>query len=106
MPLFAALLESLFLAIGKFLAKLFLAKIAIRVVAVTAIGALGTALMLIFNGFVAPLVAALFQTQYGQLLGLVFPPVAGTVISGLITLWAAATAYRLHVRAIQITANI
>ena len=70
MPLLAGLISTLFSALGAFLVKLFVAKLAIRIAAVAAIVAAGTALMTAFNGFVSPLVAAMFSSQYGQFLGL------------------------------------
>jgi len=106
MPLLAAFIGTFFSGLATFLAKLFAAKVALRVAAVAAIGALGTSLMLLFNSSVAPLVAALFATQYGQLLGLVFPPVAGTCLAVITALWAACLFYRLQVQAVKITANI
>ena len=106
MPLFAAMVSAFFNGLALFLARLFAAKVAIRVAAVAAIGAFGTALMLTFNNFVAPLVAQLFATSYGQLLGLAFPPVAGTVLAGVATLWVACTTYKLQVHAVKVTANI
>lgn len=106
MPIFAQLFASFFGALAAFLARIFAARVAIRVAAVTAIAALGTGLVVAFNEFVAPLALAIFSTQYGQLLGLVFPPISGTVITGLFTLWIAAMLYRLQASAIRTTAGI
>lgn len=106
MPIFAALFQSFFVALGTFLTRLFAAKIAIRVLAVAAITALGTGLVVLFNSTVAPLVAAAFSTQYGQFLGLAFPPVAGTCLAAIATVWVACTTYKLQVGAIKLTAGI
>lgn len=106
MPQLAALISSLFTALSTFLAKLFLARLAIRVAAVAAIGAFGAALMLTFNTVVAPLVAQAFNSSYGQFIGLAFPPVAGTCLAGLATLWVACTTYKLQVEATKLTAGI
>lgn len=106
MPLLGAFLASFFTGLSTFLAKLFAARVAIRLAAIATIGALGTALLLSFNAFISPLVAAAFSTQYGQLLGLVFPPIAGTCLAGVLALWAACMSYRLQVQAIKVTANI
>lgn len=106
MPLFAAFIGTFFSSLSLFLAKLFAAKVALRIAAVTAIGALSTGLMVTFNGLIAPVVAGIFSTEYGQLLGLIFPPISGTVCAGLITLWLACMTYKLQVRAIKVTANI
>lgn len=106
MPLFAGMVSAFFTALASFLARLFAAKVAVRLAAVAALATLGGALMLTFNGIVAPLVAGIFSTQYGQLLGLAFPPVAGTVLTGIATLWGACTTYKLQERAIKVTAGI
>jgi len=106
MPLLGQAIAALFTALSGFLLKLFVARVAIRVTAVAAIASLGTALMVSFNSFVAPIVGGLFATQYGQLLGLVFPPFAGTVLFGLVALWSACAVYKLQVSAIKVTANI
>lgn len=106
MPLLGNLIAGLFTALSAFLLKLFAARVAIRLAAVAAIAALGSAVIVSFNVFVAPLVAALFNSAYGQLLGLIFPPIAGTVCAGLLALWSACLVYKLQVSAIKTTANI
>lgn len=106
MPVFAGLVQALFGTLFTFLARMFAVRIALRLAAVVSIGALGAALMTTFNAAVAPLAAALFSTTYGQLLGLAFPPVAGTCLAVLASLWLAVTTYRLQVEAIKITAGI
>jgi len=106
MPLFASLVAQLFAGATLFLAKIWAARIALRVAAVLAITALGAGVMLLFNSTVAPLVAQLFTTDLGQLLGLAFPPVAGTCLAAIFVLWAACITYRLQVQVIKVTANI
>lgn len=106
MPLFASMVAGFFNALALFLAKLFAARVAIRLAAVSAIVAFGTALMVTFNTVVAPWVAAAFNTSFGQLIGLAFPPVAGTVLAGIATIWVACTTYKLQVAAVKVTANI
>lgn len=106
MPIFAGLVGSFFSALSVFLAKLFAARVAIRLAAIATIGTLGSALIVSFNLAVAPLVAAMFSTPYGQLLGLAFPPIAGTCIATFTTLWLGCMTYRLQVQAVKVTANI
>jgi hypothetical protein len=106
MPLFAALFTAFFSSLGVFLAKLFAAKIAIRVVAVTALTALAAAVVTAFNVAVTPFVGAMFSTSYGQFLGLLFPPISGTVIAALMTFWLLVMTYRLQSRAIALTAGV
>jgi hypothetical protein len=106
MPLLGALLSTLFTALGGFLLKMFIAKVAIRAAAVVAITAAGAALMATFNQLIAPLVAAAFSTTYGQFLGLAFPPVAGTCIAAFTAVWGGCMTYKLQVRAISVTAGL
>jgi len=106
MPLFSLLVQGLFGALATFLGRMFSFRIAVRIAAVAAIVALGTALMAAFNLAVTPLASALFSSTYGQLVGLAFPPIAGTCLATITALWLAVTTYRLQVQAIKITAGI
>lgn len=106
MPLFGALFSALFSALGIFLAKMFAAKLAIRLLGVAALTALGSALLMTFNGWIAPLVAMAFSTQYGQFIGLAFPPVSGTVLTLYFTAWIAVNTYKMQARAVALTASL
>lgn len=106
MPQFALMVTAIFQGLSAFLAKLFLAKVALRIAAVAAISGFAATLMATFNAVVAPWVAAAFSTSYGQVIGLAFPPVAGTVLAGIATLWVACTTYALQRQAVAVTANI
>lgn len=106
MPIFAAFFGALFSALGVFLAKMFAAKLAIRVLGVAALTALGAGLLTTFNNAIVPLVAALFQTSYGQFLGLAFPPISGTVITVYLSAMLAVATYRLQARAVTLTAGM
>lgn len=106
MPALGALLATLFSSLGLFLAKIFAIKLAVRVAAVVALTAIGTALMAFFNSQISPLVAAAFATQYGQVLGLAFPPIAGTCIATIMALWMACITYKMQARAISLTAGM
>lgn len=106
MPAFAALIPALFGALATFLAKLFAVRLAIRVAAVATLIGCSAILMTTFNGVVAPLVAAAFSTSYGQVLGLAFPPIAGTCLAGIGLVWSACLLYGLQKRAILTTAGM
>lgn len=106
MPLFAALFGAFFQAFAVFLAKLFAARLAMRLIGVGVLITLSTGLVATFNQFISPLVAAIFSTSYGQFLGLAFPPIAGTVLTGLLALWLAVFTYRLKVRVVQATTGL
>lgn len=106
MPIFAAFFGALFSSLAVFLAKMFAAKLAIRVAGVAALMALAAGLVTTFNTAISPLVAQLFSTQYGQFLGLAFPPVAGTVITVYMSTLLAIATYRVQARAVSLTAGL
>lgn len=106
MPLLASLLSGLFSALGVFFVKAIGFRLPVRLAAVAAIAALATALLALFNGAIAPLVAQAFSTQYGQFIGLAFPPVAGTVMASYFACFLALITYRLQAKAVAITASV
>jgi len=106
MPAFAAMVSALFGALSVFLAKLFVAKLVVRIAGVAAITACGVALMAAFNMHLAPLVADMFSSPYGQFIGLAFPPIAGTCMATMMALWLAVTTYAVQVRAIKLTSSL
>lgn len=106
MPLFAAFFGALFSSLGIFLAKIFAAKLAIRVAGVAVLVSLAGGLVATFNGFIAPLLAMMFSTSYGQFLGLAFPPISGTIMATYMTAVLAVGTYKLQTRAVALTANM
>jgi len=106
MPLLAAFLSTLFQAVAAFMLKMFLAKLSLRIVGYGLLIALSGAMVAGFNGFIAPLVGQMFNTQYGQFLGLAFPPVAGTCIATLVAAMGFVYAYRLKLRLVTQTTGV
>lgn len=106
MPIFAAFFGALFSALGVFLAKLFAAKLAIRLAAVAVLVALATGLVNTFNGYISPLLHMLFNTSYGQFIGLAFPPISGTIITLYMSAVLAVGTYKLQARAVSLTGNL
>lgn len=94
MPLFAALFSGIATSIFGLIASMVGAQIATRLVAVATVAALYVTFVGVFTAFIAPLIGSIFSTQYGQLLGLLFPPVAGTCVASLATLWAGILSYK------------
>ena len=88
MPLLANLLALIGGKIASLMALLQGSKIALRIQGVMFIAGLYVAAMLAFSQLIAPWIASVFNTMYGQLLGLLFPPVAGTVMAALAGYWA------------------
>lgn len=105
MPLLGALISSLFGGIASFIALFWAKKISVSVLAVAAFALAFAALMVMFNLLVAPLVGAMFSTQYGQFLGLAFPPIAGTCMTSIATAWGGCALYKLKMQSIKLTAS-
>lgn len=104
MALLGALFVSLASGLATFFVQFLTRKLAIAAAAVAAFGAVTVALLAGFNGLVSPLVAQLFSTSYGQVLGLAFPPVAGTCMAAIGLCWSACTLYKWQVKAISLAA--
>lgn len=105
MPILAALFASLMGGVTSFIAMLWAKKIAVAGLGIIAFAAALTVLMLVFNTLVTPLIAAMFSTQYGQFLGLAFPPMAGTCLASLATCWGACALYKLKMQSIKMSAS-
>jgi Family of unknown function (DUF5455) len=105
MPVLAGLITSLFGGFASLLAVLWGKKIAVSVLAVAGFATALVTLMATFNLLVAPMVSAMFSTQYGQFIGLAFPPMAGTCLASLATCWGACALYKLKVQSIKMSAS-
>lgn len=105
MPILASLIASVFGGIATFLAQMWAKKLVVAGLAVAAFAVALVALMAVFNALVSPLVAAMFSTQYGQFLGLAFPPISGTCMTAIVSAWGACALYKLKMQAIKITAS-
>lgn len=106
MPLLAAFLSTMFTAIGGFMLRIFLVRTSLRAVGVAGVLSLWAALLAAFNGFISPLLAQAFSTQYGQFIGLAFPPVAGSCITTIVGAAGAVQAYRLKRRFVEQTTGV
>lgn len=80
-------------------------KIATIAIAVAAFALALTALMLMFNTVVAPLVQSMFSTSFGQFIGLAFPPISGTCMTAITTAWGGCALYKLKVQSIKMSAS-
>ncbi len=93
--LIGRLFEKLFAFIAGYLGV----KWATRLTAATIMATAYVACVVTFTTMIGPWFAALISTSYGYLLGLLFPPVAGTVIASLMT-------YRMCVIGIRYTGKL
>lgn len=105
MPILAGLLASLFTGLGGLFSAIFGAQIAVKLAAVAAFVGFGVVLLGVFNTLVAPIAAAVFSTAYGQLLGLAFPPIAGTCLAAVAAVWASCGLYGIQRRALSMVAG-
>ena len=94
MSLLATLLSGILGSIFTLIVGITGASAAIRLIAVAVVATAYVALVLAFSALIAPWIASVFSSQYGQLLGLLFPPVAGTVMASLASFWAVVVGYR------------
>jgi hypothetical protein len=105
MPILGSLLVSLFTGLGGLFSAIFGAQIAVRLAAVAALVTFGVTLLAVFNATVAPIASAVFSTSYGQLLGLAFPPIAGTCVAAIAACWSACALYGIQRRALSMVAG-
>jgi Family of unknown function (DUF5455) len=105
MPILGGLLVSLFTGLGGLFSAIFGAQIAVKLAAVAAFVGFGVVLLGVFNTLVAPIAAAVFSTSFGQVLGLAFPPIAGTCLAAVSAVWAACGLYGIQRRALSMVAG-
>lgn len=105
MPILAGLIASIAGGFATFLAQIWAKKLVVAGLAIAAFAVALVALMAVFNALVAPLAQAMFSTQYGQFLGLAFPPISGTCMTSIISAWGACALYKLKMQSIKMTAS-
>jgi len=105
MPILGGLLVSLFTGLGGLFSAIFGAQVAVKLAAVAAFIGFGVVLLAVFNTLVAPIAAAVFSTGFGQLLGLAFPPIAGTCLAAVAAVWSACGLYGIQRRALSMVAG-
>jgi hypothetical protein len=98
-------MSTLFGGLASFLAQMWAKKVVVAGLAVAAFALALTALLAVFNQLVAPLVQAMFTTQYGQFLGLAFPPISGTCMTSIGLCWGACALYKLKMQSIKMSAS-
>ena len=106
MPLFAALLAGFFPALTAFLLRIFAAKLVMLTIGLGLLSALGYGFVQFFSQTVSPLIGSLFTTQYGQFLGLAFPPAAGTCVVTMLSAFVFVSAYKLKVRYVKLATGM
>lgn len=74
-------------------------KYATRITAVTLMATIYLACVATFTMWIGPLFIAITTTSYGFILGLLFPPIAGTMVAGLMV-------YRMCVVGVKYTTRL
>lgn len=87
MPLLSSLLAWIATKFFGVFVFAFGAKWGTRLAAATALAVGYVACVAYWAGMVGPWLAGVFSTSYGAVLGLLFPPVSGTVLAALATYW-------------------
>jgi hypothetical protein len=93
MPLLAALINLLFGKLMLLLGLLFAKRVGLVLLGVTAWATIAGALYATLRQVIIPLANNLFQTSYGSIIGLAFPPAAGACMLAIGTIWAACGMY-------------
>jgi hypothetical protein len=83
MPLLGALLSGLITQFVAFVGLLFGAKYAVRISAIIAIATIYLSCVVYYTTLIGPWIGTVFSTQFGALLGLLFPPISGSVVAGV-----------------------
>lgn len=96
MPLLAVLVKALFGNLSAWLTLLYSTRLSLQFTAVLIFAAAYIACVAAYTDFIFPVIAALFSTQWGQFLGLAFPPMAGSVLAGVVSLWGCIVAKRYY----------
>lgn len=87
MPLLAKLLLGLLSPIFSLIVAAIGVKAAIRLTAVATLATIYLSCVIYFTTMIVPWLAGVFSSAYGQFLGLLFPPISGSVLAGLSAYW-------------------
>jgi len=87
MPQLGALIVACFKPLFNLLAVLVGVKNAIRVTAVMTLATIYISCVIYYTEQLYPLLSGVFNTAYGQLLGLLFPPISGSLLASLSAYW-------------------
>lgn len=83
MPMIGALLTAIASTFFTFMAAMVGAAWAVRITAALTLGAIYLACVVYYTSMIGPWLLAVFSTAYGAFLGLLFPPIAGSIAVGM-----------------------
>jgi hypothetical protein len=101
MPLLAVLWTAISAQMMGLVAFFLAKKVGVIVLVVAALATSAGALYLTMRGLIVPLASSLFSTSYGSIIGLAFPPVAGTCMLAISGTWIACGLYSWQRSAIK-----
>lgn len=87
MPNLGLLLLGLLKPIFDLVARFIGVQATIRLTAVATLATIYISCVIYFTTMVGPWLAGVFSSAYGQLLGLLFPPISGSILAGLSAYW-------------------
>jgi len=99
MVLIGRLVKGSFEKLFDFVARFLGLRAAYRITAITALAGIYLSCIAVFTVMIVPWFAAIVSTGYGALLGLLFPPIAGTVVGALMV-------YRMCVVGVKYTSSL
>lgn len=102
MPLLAQLLQTLLGNAYRFEVLWRTKQVAYRIWLVGVIGAAYVACVVGWSTLIRPLLAQIFTTGYGMVLGLAFPPLAGTVVAAVAAVWGCIVAKKYTMKMLSI----
>lgn len=88
MPLLAALIKAGLANLYALYLALASARYAALLAVMVAMAGTYVAFVVAWSVYISPLFSLLFSTGFGHVIGLAFPPIAGTVVAGYAALWA------------------
>ena len=83
MPLLAKLISLIATSVIGFFTAVFGAVWGVRIAAALTIAGIYLSCVVYYTTMIAEWIGSVFSTAYGQILGLLFPPVAGTVMASM-----------------------
>lgn len=102
MPIFAALFKAFSLHFIAIYLAVTGGKLSVRILVAVAVATAYVACVTAFTMFIYPLLSNLFSTAYGQVLGLAFPPIVGTLLAAFVAIWGCIVAKNYATKMVKV----
>jgi len=106
MPIFGALLVTMFTGLATWLMQFVAQKVAVALAYVAVLTTVTVAMLALLATVVAPLLSGIFATSWFGWMGLAFPPVSSACLTALATTWAGTTLYAWQREALRMAASV